>query len=99
MTHRNIQSWETPFAVGSASKDVFDRAEAFITAAGAKNVLCALAVDDTKLTAALCPYQDPKDKRFYVVGVARHPIEVANPEELKEILEQGGHKLADKVLL
>ena len=81
-THRNIQSWETLFAVGSASKDV----------------LCALAADDMKLTAALCPYQDPKDKRFYVVGVAGHPIEVANPDELKEILEQGGHKLADKVL-
>ena len=80
---RNIQSHEIPFPLGTTSKEAFECAEAFVNAAGAKAIPCALAADDTKLTTSLCPYQDPKTKKFYIVGVTGHPIEVVEPEELK----------------
>ncbi len=97
MLARNIQSHESPFPLGTTSKEVFEHVQVFVNAAGAKMVPCALAADDTKLTESLHPYRDPKNKKFYVVGVAGHPIEVAEPEELEQILCKGKHELASKV--
>ena len=89
---RNIQSHEIPFPLGTTSKEVFECAEAFVNAAGAKAIPCA---DDTKLTTLLHPYQDPKTKKFYIIGITGHPIEVVEPEELKQILHEGKHDVTN----
>ncbi len=94
---RNIQSRETPFPLGMVSQAVFDRAEAFIDAAGAKHLLCVLAADETKLTPALRPYWDQSTGDFYVIGAAGEPIKVTDVDQLETFLDQGNYELASKV--
>ncbi|KAK7013894.1 hypothetical protein R3P38DRAFT_3322441 [Favolaschia claudopus] len=62
----------------------------------------SLAVDDTKLDAALRPLYDGVKQKWFIVGAVDGPIEVADVEELHATLEQLAKKppqLATKIRL
>ncbi|KAJ7197465.1 hypothetical protein GGX14DRAFT_574247 [Mycena pura] len=48
----------------------------------------SVAVDDTKLHAALRPFYDGPKKKWYIVGTTGEPMEVMDPDEINSILEE-----------
>lgn len=57
----------------------------------------SLCCDDTKLNPVLSPYWDKTRKKYFIVGVAGDPIEVADEKALTEVLQSGKLEKATKV--
>jgi hypothetical protein len=56
-----------------------------------------LACDDTQLLAALRPYYDKTNEKHYLLGGTGGPMILAEPEKVREVMEQGKVEKASKV--
>ncbi|KAF9526713.1 hypothetical protein CPB83DRAFT_769816, partial [Crepidotus variabilis] len=56
-----------------------------------------LSTDDTKLFAMFQLYYNLEKKAHYLIGATDGPILVANPENVREAIEEAQHRKAEKV--
>ena len=61
------------------------------------NGMAGLSCDDTKLFSALRLFWDGEKNKHFLVGSTEGPLEVADPEQMREVLEYAKKHKATKV--
>ncbi|KAG8707767.1 hypothetical protein FRC09_001628 [Ceratobasidium sp. 395] len=87
------QEMRFPLTIGD---ETFKYAKTYFDQIGYAGPLC-LSCDDTKLLPSLRMYYDPHTKQWQLVGGTKGPINVADNDELVEILKSGTVQKAPKV--
>jgi hypothetical protein len=59
--------------------------------------MAGLSCDDTKLFSALCLFWDGEKDKHFLVGYSEGPLEVVDPSQMQEVLENAKKHKATKV--